>query len=1117
MSSSSSSSTFNLNSHQWIYDVFINFRGEDTRKSLVSHLYAALLNAGINTFLDDEKLKKGWEVKPELLRAIHGSQICLVVFSQHYTQSSWCLVELLKIMENRRSNNRQVVIPIFYHVDPSVVRRQVGDFGKALEAITKRINPPKERQELLRTWKRALTQAANISGWDSSTFRSESELVIHSIKNQSSKVSMVGIWGMGGLGKTTIAKGVYNKIHHKFVHRSNIENIRQTCESDKGYIRLQKQLLSDLFKTEETIHNITTGTAIINKRISAKKVLILLDDVTKVQQVKALCGNYKCLGFGSVIIITTRDAHILKLLEARPVCTAKEMDEDESLELFSWHAFKNATPRANFSELSKNVVNYCGGLPLALEILGSHLFERTKEEWKSVLSKLEKIPHEEVQEKLRISYDGLTEDTKKAIFLDVCCFFIGKDKDYVTEILNGCGLFADIGIAVLIERSLLKVEKNNKLGMHDLIRDMGREIVRGSSIKDPGERSRLWFHEDAHDVLTNNTGTQKVEGLILNLQIKGKDSFSTNVFQQMQNMRLLQLDCVDLTGEFAHLSKQLRWVNWQRSTFSCIPNDFHQGNLVVLELKFSNVKQVWKETKLLDKLKILNLSHSKYLKSTPDFSKLPNLEKLIMKDCPSLSEVHPSIGVLKNILLINLKDCTSLGNLPREIYQLISVKTLILFGCSKIDKLEEDIVQMKSLTTLVAANTGIKQAPFSIFRSKSIVYISLCGYEGLSRDVFPSLIWSWMSPTMNSLPHIPHTALDVESNSLVVGYQSSMRRSCSEHRSVRIECQSVIQLIQNFKNFFDGLYGANFTESESLLASQISDLSLKSLLITMGSCHIVVNALGNSLSQGLTTNDSFLPGDNYPSWLAYTGEGPFVRFEVPEDCDGCLKGITLYVVYSSTPENMETECLTSVLIINYTKFTLHIYKQETVMSFNNEDWQSVISNLAVGDNVGIFVAFGHGLTVKKTVVYLIYGQSSSMQIEPSISVEVKASSQVQMEPLPELEVQPSSNVKKEASPEDKVQPSFDVKMDPLSQLEVQPLSNVKRDPSLEDEVQPSPSMKTDPLPGLEMQPSSNVKRDPSPIIKNDPLRKRNNKIFVRFSKKVGECLCLNQNRGLDNF
>ncbi|MCI07811.1 TMV resistance protein N [Trifolium medium] len=112
---------------------------------------------------------------------------------------------------------------------------------------------------------------------------------------------------------------------------------------------------------------------------------------------------------------------------------------------------------------------------------------------------------------------------------------------------------------------------------------------------------------------------------------------------------------------------------------------------------------------MMEKLKILNLSHSKYLKSTPDFTKLPNLEKLIMKDCPSLSDVHPSIGDLKNLHLINLKGCTNLGNLPRNIYQLKSVKTLNLSGCSKIDKLEEDIVQMESLTTLIAENTAVTQ------------------------------------------------------------------------------------------------------------------------------------------------------------------------------------------------------------------------------------------------------------------------------------------------------------------------------------------------------------------------------------------------------------------------
>ena len=94
---------------------------------------------------------------------------------------------------------------------------------------------------------------------------------------------------------------------------------------------------------------------------------------------------------------------------------------------------------------------------------------------------------------------------EKDIFLDVCCFFIGKNKNYVSTILNGCGLHAEIGIKVLIERSLVRVNKdNNKLEMHDLLRDMGREIIREKSPDILGERSRLWCHEDAMEVLRRN-------------------------------------------------------------------------------------------------------------------------------------------------------------------------------------------------------------------------------------------------------------------------------------------------------------------------------------------------------------------------------------------------------------------------------------------------------------------------------------------------------------------------------------------------------------------------------------------------------------------------------------
>jgi hypothetical protein len=329
--------------------------------------------------------------------------------------------------------------------------------------------------------------------------------VIEFIENQSSQICIIGIWGMGGSGKTTTAKAIYNRIHRKFVDRSFIENVREVCEKEnRGIIHLQEQLLSDILNTKEKIHNVALGTTKIEKRFWGKKALVVLDDVTTFEQLKSLCRNPKLFGLGSVLIVTTRDMRLLNLFKVHYVCTMMEMNEMESLQLFCWHAFRQPSPIKDFYELSRNVVAYCGGLPVALEVLGCYLSERTKAEWRSVLSKLKRIPNDQVQEKLRISYDGLKDDMEKDIFLDICCFFIGKDRAYVTNILNGCGLHADIGISVLVERSLVKIEKNNKLAMHDLIRDMGREIVRKRSAKEPGKRSRLWIREDVHDVLTKH-------------------------------------------------------------------------------------------------------------------------------------------------------------------------------------------------------------------------------------------------------------------------------------------------------------------------------------------------------------------------------------------------------------------------------------------------------------------------------------------------------------------------------------------------------------------------------------------------------------------------------------
>jgi len=276
----------------------------------------------------------------------------------------------------------------------------------------------------------------------------------------------------------------------------------------------------------------------------------------------------------------------------------------------------------------------------------------------------------------------------------------------------------------------------------------------------------------------------------------------------------------------------------------------------------------------MEQLNILNLSHSHYLTQTPDFSYLPNLEKLVLKDCPRLSEVSQSIGHLKKVLLINLKDCISLCSLPRNIYTLKSVKTLILSGCLMIDNLEEDIEQMKSLTTLIANNTGITKVPFSLARSKSIGFISLCGYEGFSRDVFPSIIWSWMVPTNNVSPAVQtavgmpsHVSLNV-SNSISHDL-SSIFNVLHKFQCLWLECGSELQLSQDATSILNALSATSSTELESTATtSQVSDVknssliecrgqlqdsatknSMQSLLIQMGTSCLVSNNLKDMILQ----------------------------------------------------------------------------------------------------------------------------------------------------------------------------------------------------------------------------------------------------------------------------
>ncbi|PRQ38435.1 putative TIR domain, P-loop containing nucleoside triphosphate hydrolase [Rosa chinensis] len=744
--------------HPWTYDVFLSFRGEDTRNNFTGHLCRALRQNGINTFMDDQ-LKRGEEISPALLQAIEESKISIIVFSKDYASSKWCLDELVKILECKKSN-QQEVRPVFYKVNPSDIRKHRGSFGEALANHECKFE---DNLDKVQKWKAALKEAADLSGWPLSEHCSESSVIhkiveeileqvinstylyvakypvgieprvqeIHNLLGVGERdVRMVGIWGGGGIGKTTIARAVYNSFAHKFDGSCFLEDVRENSMGAEGFVKLQTKLLCEILKgTNLKVANVARGITMIKKMLQYKSVLLVLDDVNDIDQLNNLAGDCSWFGKGSRIIIATRDEQLLTDHGVELIYKVQELDHHEALELFSWNAFKRNGPLDGFVELTERAIYYARGLPLVLCVLGSYICGGNVEQWEAAL---DGFKSSKIQDVLKISYNGLDHRVKEA-FLDIACFFKGENRKHVIKILEACGSKQHV-INVLIKKALISIDYKDCIWMHDLVEEMGRDIVHELSPNNPGKRSRLWFHEDVYHVLTENIGTAKVIGIKVQFP---KDSdviyLSGTTFSNMPNLRLFIYRSGRYAGVVDNLPNSLRVLDWPDCDLQFLPSN----SFAVINMPRSCIRGLEVGYKHLKNLTSVNLKHCKYLTKVSDLSGSPNLQRLDLSYCQNLVEVHRSVGFLNKLDYLNLWFCSSLKTFPTEV-SWKSMRTLQLVYCERLENFLNIVHKMESIKTLTLNGSGIKELHSCIGRCTTLEALDL--QYGTSIKQLPSSI-----------------------------------------------------------------------------------------------------------------------------------------------------------------------------------------------------------------------------------------------------------------------------------------------------------------------------------------------------------------------------------------
>ncbi|KAH7307171.1 hypothetical protein KP509_22G048700 [Ceratopteris richardii] len=471
-------------------------------------------------------------------------------------------------------------------------------------------------------------------------------LILDCVSRSDSSVQCFGLVGMGGVGKTTLATSVFNKIHREFERSFFSLDTRAEVQGKGtlGLVNVQKKIMVKLLNlTEEVkIDNARHGKLVLSSRLRDINALIVLDDVNDAGHLDALYEPLRCsLGPKSAVIITTRDRKIIQMARLTKAFEIETLDKETSKWLFYWHAFMKPNPPAELEEVSQGVIEACQGLPLSLTVIGSHLYYNSEREyWEESFKYLQRV-EKDIFNVLRISVDGLDSDEEEA-FLDICCFLIDEDISLACMVLNACYGMGKTFLQKLENKCLITTyesyifpiwdvstgRKVRRIRVHDQLRDMARHMVRQE------RRDRAWDQESANDILKVKKDRSKLRGL----SVWGHIPFP----EEASGCKYLPQERESLCPQNFFNSVRcggLRWLRWSKASFPHLPRGLHGTNIGVLELSYNrNITEVSRLDSSIGRLTgltYLDLTGCESIKSLP-MTSLSSLEHLILDGCYSL-------------------------------------------------------------------------------------------------------------------------------------------------------------------------------------------------------------------------------------------------------------------------------------------------------------------------------------------------------------------------------------------------------------------------------------------------------------------------------------------------